>query len=482
MVMSGIFGVVSKSDCLDDLFYGTDYHSHLGTEFGGIAVFDKGLTRQIHNISHTQFKSRFYDDLDKMKGNKGIGVISDCDEQPIYLKSPLGQFSIVSTGFIDNAAELSARLLKEGHSFSEYRRGQVNHTELVAKLISKGENITDGIEQMFRVIKGSCSLVILTEKGLIAARDRYGYTPLVLGKKEASYAVTTETSAFVNLDFNIEKFLEPGEIVFIDEDGVQLRKEGAKTAQVCSFLWIYTGFPASDYEGINVEKVRERSGKLLAKRDKDIDVDIVSGVPDSGLAHAVGYAAESKVTYRRPLVKYTPGYGRSYTPPEQEKRDLIARMKLVPIKEIIRGNRIILCEDSIVRGTQLKNYTVKKLWDAGAKEVHVRAACPPLMFPCKYNLSTRSLNELVARKAIKSLETKETEDVSEYLDHKSQKYKDMIEFIRKELGVTTLRYQTIDDMIKAIGLPKERLCLECWKGAKAKSCCCSGECLGSKED
>lgn len=469
--MSGIFGVVSQDSCLDDVFYGTDYHSHLGTEFGGIAVFNGGWRRQIHNISQSQFKSRFYEDIHSMRGNKGIGVISDCDEQPIYLNSNLGSFCIVTTGFIDNSEKVASDLLKEGFSFSEFRKDGVNNTELVAKLISKGDSIVDGIEKMFKVINGSCSLIILTEKGIYAARDRYGYTPLVIGKKKSSLAVTTETSAFANLDFEITKFLEPGEIVFINEKEMIQKKKGGSSAQICSFLWVYTGFPASTYEGINVEEVRERCGKKLAKKDTDVDIDIVSGVPDSGLAHAIGYAAESKKTYRRPLVKYTPGYGRSYTPPSQQKRDLIARMKLVPIKEIIRDNRIVVCEDSIVRGTQLKNFTVKKLWDAGAKEVHIRVACPPLMFPCKYNLSTRTIEELAARKAIKKLEGKNIEDVSEYLDSKSPKHQKMVDLIKKDLGVTTLRYQSFDDMIEAIGLPNNKLCSYCWNGECPKDNC-----------
>jgi amidophosphoribosyltransferase len=462
--MSGIFGVVSKGDCAEILFYGTDYHSHLGTEYGGMAVLGDEFLRQIHNVSQSQFKSKFFEDYKRMKGNKGIGVISSLDEQPIYLNSKLGPFCIVTNGLIENSEELAAGLLKKGTSFSEFSKGSINATELVAKLISEGDDIIDGIENMFDLIKGSCSLLLLNKDGIYAARDRFGYTPLIIGKSSKAWAVTTETSAFPNNDFKVIKYIEPGEILLLNEKGMAQKKKGKDANQICAFLWIYTGFPSSNYEGINVEVVRERCGRLLAKRDKDIKADLVSGVPDSGLAHGLGYAMESGVPFRRPLVKYTPGYGRSYTPPSQETRDLIAKMKLIAIEDIIKGNSIVICEDSIVRGTQLRNFTVKKLWDGGAKEIHIRPACPPLMFPCRFNLSTRSIHELAARKAIRSIESHDIDDVSEYIDHNSPKYKKMVDWIAKDLEVTTLRYQTVDDMVKAIGLPKEKLCLYCWTG------------------
>lgn len=462
--MSGIFGVTSKSDCVQALFYGTDYHTHMGTEYGGIAILGDEFSRQIHNISQSQFKSKLYDYYKHMHGNKGIGVISDSDEQPIYLNSKFGPFCIVTVGLIENKEELTQDLLDKGVSFSEMTKGSVNSTELIAKLINLGEDVVDGIEKMFAAIEGSCSLLLLNKDGLYAARDRLGYTPLALGRKGDSWALTSETCAFLNLGFAIEKYLLPGEIILLNEDGLAQRKPGVTKSQICTFLWIYTGFPASSYEGINVEVTREKCGRLLAKHDKDIEVDVVSGVPDSGIAHAIGYAIESKKPYKRPLVKYTPSYGRSYTPPSQEIRDRIATMKLIPIREIIEGNRIIVCEDSIVRGTQLKNFTVKKLWECGAKEVHVRPACPPLMYPCKFCLSTRSINELAARRAIKALEGSDIEDVSEYIDQTSDKYKKMVDWIARDLTLTTLRYQTVDDMIKAIGLPKEKLCLYCWTG------------------
>lgn len=470
--MSGIFGVVSKGNCVDTLFYGTDYHSHLGTEFGGMAVLGEGFTRQIRDVSQSQFKSKLYDGYQSMNGNKGIGVISAFDEQPIYLNSKFGPFCIATNGIIENADELASSLLKKGISFSEVSSRGVNQTELVAKLISQGDNLIDGIEKMYGVIEGSCSLLLLNRAGIYAARDRFGYTPLTIGRRKDAWAVTTETSAFPNNDFEIAKNIEPGEIILINEDGVVQRRPGSQNVdQICTFLWIYTGFPASTYEEINVEVVRERSGRFLAKHDKDINVDVVSGVPDSGFAHGLGYAMESGKPFRRPLVKYTPGYGRSYTPPSQQTRDLIAKMKLIPIKEVIEGNSIVVCEDSIVRGTQLKNFAIKKLWDCGAKEVHVRPACPPLMFPCRFNLSTRSINELAARKAIRDLEGHDKKDVSEYIDSNSPKYKRMVDWIARDLGVTTLRYQTVDDMVEAIGRPKEKLCLYCWTGQCPKSAC-----------
>ena len=462
--MSGIFRVVSKGNCAETLFYGTDYHSHLGTEYGGIVVLGEGFTRQIHSVSQSQFKAKFYDDYKNIKGNKGIGVISDYDEQPIYLNSRFGPFCIVTSGFIENAEELVSTLLKKGVSFSEVSKRVVNTPELIAKLINQGSDLINGIEKMFDCIEGSCSLLLLHNDGIYAARDRFGYTPLIVGKRQDAWAITAETSAFPNNNFTVVKHLEPGEIILLNENGMVQKRPGNDTNQICAFLWIYTGFPASSYEGINVEVVRERCGRCLAKRDKDIEVDVVSGVPDSGMAHGLGYAMESGKPFRRPLVKYTPGYGRSYTPPSQEVRDHIAKMKLVPIKEVIEGNSIVVCEDSIVRGTQLKNFAVKKLWDRNAKEIHVRPACPPLMFPCRFNLSTRSIHELAARKAICALEGSDIEDVSEYIDSNSEKYKKMVEWIAQDLEVTTLRYQKAEDMVEAIGLPKERLCLYCWNG------------------
>jgi amidophosphoribosyltransferase len=465
--MSGIFGVVAGNDCSEDLFYGTDYHSHLGTQFGGLAVFGKELKREIHDIRGSQFKAKFYADYKEMKGNKGIGVISAREEQPIVVNSRFGPFAIVTNGFIDNAQELAEELYRQGCSFSEVSDGTVNATELVAKLIIRGKNIISGIEDMFSRIEGSCSLLLLNKEGIYAARDRCGYTPLVVGQKPGSQAVTAETAAFSNLGYKIKKYIEPGEIILLDESGMKSKRKGNSCNQICSFLWIYTGFPASSYEGISVETVRERCGRCLARND-NIKIDMVSGIPDSGTTHAIGYAMESGVPFRRPLVKYTPGFDRSYIPVSQEKRDLVARMKLLPIPEIIKGKSIVFCDDSIVRGTQLKNYTIQKLLEHGVRQIHLRIACPPLMFPCKFNFSTRSIHELAARRAIKALEGSDIEDVSEYLDESSPKYKKMVEWITKDLGVTTLKYQKLKDMVAAIGLPAQKLCQYCWNGKEPK--------------
>ncbi len=463
--MSGLFGVVSNNNCISSLYYGTDYHTHLGTEYGGIAFIDKNgkPVKKIHDVKNSQFKSKFYEGSDKIKSHMGIGVISDKDPQPLHFESRFGAFAICCAGLVVNKDALASELIRKGTSFSEIDHGDINTTELVAHLINRGESIVNGIERMYDKIEGSVSLLLLTKKGIYCARDRNGVTPLAIGQKDGEVAVASETCAFPNLGFSVKKYILPGEIVFISKKGIEEKKKGLKTSKICAFLWIYTGFPASSYEGINVEKVRENCGSYLAKRD-NVKADLVSGVPDSGVAHAVGYAMESGIPYRRALIKYTPGYGRSYTPLTQEIRDRIALMKLIANDAIAKDNRIVICEDSIVRGTQLKNYTITKLMQAGAKEVHVRPACPPLMFPCVYNLSTRSTKELVARRAIRALEGKDIDDVSEYLNPASAKYKKMVEWIEKDLGATSLKYQLLDDMVKAIGLPKEKLCLYCWMG------------------
>lgn len=463
--MSGIFGIVSKNNCISSLYYGTDYHTHLGTEYGGIAFIDKnGMpVKKIHDIKYSQFKSKFYEGSDKIRSNMGIGVISDKDPQPLSFKSKFGAFAICCSGLVTNKEVLVEELIQQGISFSEIEHGDINTTELIANLIDQGKTIVYGIERMFDKIDGSVSLLLLTKQGIYCARDRHGVTPLVIGEKAGEIAVTSETCAFPNLGFSIKKYLNPGEIVFLSKKGIEEKKKGRPRKKICAFLWIYTGFPASSYEGINVEAVRENCGRYLAKRDT-VTADLVSGVPDSGIAHAIGYAMESGVPYRRVLFKYTPGYGRSYTPLSQEMRDRIALMKLIANKETTDGNRIVLCEDSIVRGTQLKNFTIAKLLDAGAKEIHVRPACPPLMFPCIYNLSTRSIYELATRRAIRALEGSDIDDVSAYLDPKSKQYQKMVDWITHELGATSIRYQLLDDMVKAIGLPKEDLCLYCWIG------------------
>ncbi|HNT68824.1 MAG TPA: amidophosphoribosyltransferase [Syntrophorhabdaceae bacterium] len=466
--MSGIFGIVSKKNCASELLYGTDYHSHMGTEYGGMAVLGERFHRSIHDISKSQFKSKFYEDYKEMEGNLGIGVISDRDAQPLIIGSKFGTFAVVSAGLVDNTNELAEELLEQGETFGEMSSGGVNSVELIAKLINQGKTLIDGIEGLYDRITGSASTLLMKEDGIYAVRDRLGRMPLVVGERDGDYVVATETCSFLNLGYRIIKYLEPGEIVRIGKRGLEGQLAGKASNQICSFLWIYTGYPASSYEGINVELVRERSGSFLAKSD-EVEADLVAGVPDSGVGHAVGYAMQSGIPFRRPLVKYTPGYGRSYTPPSQEIRDLVAKMKLIAVKDIISGNRIVLCEDSIVRGTQLKNYTLKKLWESGAREVHVRPACPPLMFPCKFALSTRSIDELAARRAIRALEGSDTDDIWDYLDDRSEKYRKMVDWIAKELDVTTLRYQRIDDMVEAIGLPREKLCLHCWIGDQGSS-------------
>jgi amidophosphoribosyltransferase len=468
--MSGLFGVVSNQDCMNDLFYGTDYLTHMGTEFGGLAVIDNPscpdsrIIRKIHSISQTQFKSKFYDDYKDLHGAYGIGVISDKDEQPVFLNTRFGPIALCSSGLIENNSELIAYLHDAGISFSETVEGHSNSTEIIGKLITRGETLVDGITKMFSLIKGSATILVLTREGIFAARDRFGYIPLSIGKKNNQYAVTSETNSFWNLDYSVEKDLQPGEIVLLSEKGARVIFPSVTTqTQICAFLWIYTGFPASNYENISSEIVRERCGRYLAKRDT-VETDLVSGIPDSGIAHAIGYAMEARVPYRRCLVKYTPGYGRSYTPPTQALRDQVAKMKLIPIHDVIDGNRIVVCDDSIVRGTQLKNFTIQKLWHNGAKEVHVRAACPPLMFPCRFCLSTRSINELATRKAIQALEGIDCDDVSEYIDESTDKHTAMVDHIKNDIGVTTLKYQRLKDMVNAIGLPRDSLCLYCWTG------------------
>lgn len=464
--MSGIFGVVSHKDCVRDLFHGTDYHSHMGAERAGLAVLGDSFNQEIHRLGSEQFRGKFLHTLSELKGNLGIGVITGVREsQPLIVGSKMGNFAIVLLGRISNAEELGEKLKAKGHVFSEMSDGKVNSVEIAAKIIAQGKDYVSGIDELFEQIQGSASILIMTQEGLIyAARDKYGRTPLVIGTKRNSIAVASESCAFANLGYKITKFLQPGEIDVISKDKCyQVKAGNPDNMQVCSFLWIYTSFPASIIEEIQVELAREHCGRALASRD-DVKIDYAAGVPDSGIGHGLGYAAEKGVPFRRPLVKYTPSYGRSYTPVSKEERDYIARMKIIPNESIIRGKKIALCEDSIVRGTQLKNETVGKLWKAGAKEVHVRTACPPLMFPCIFLSSTRSIEELAARQTIQKLEGRDIEDVRDYLDSNSSKYQKMVESIEKVLRVTSLKYQLLDDMVKAIGLPKEKLCLYCWRG------------------
>jgi len=466
--MGGLFGVVSKEDCVSDLFFGTDYHSHLGTKRGGLAVINpEGFIRYIHNIENAQFRSKFEDDLFKMHGNKGIGVISDHDDQPLLIRSHLGKYAIVTVGVAKNAEELVKDAFdnKVSH-FSEMRGGEINPTELVAALINKESNFEDGIKNVMESIEGSCSLLLLTHKGVYAARDRLGRTPVVIGEKNGSFAVTLETCAFPNLNFEIKKYLGPGEVVLITEEGIEPKKPPGDKMQICGFLWVYYGYPASSYEGINVENVRNRCGAKLAKND-DIKIDMVSGIPDSGTGHGLGYAGEAGIPFKRPFVKYTPTWPRSFMPQDQTVRDLVAKMKLIPIRELIEGKRILFCEDSIVRGTQLKD-TIQRLYDFGALEVHMRPACPPLTRGCKFLNFSRSRSELdlAARKAIYEIEGVDDKNLDEYSTTGSSKYEAMLTQIKKRLKLTTLKYQSLEDLVQAIGLPKEKICTYCWDGAE----------------
>lgn len=466
--MGGFFGIVSQEDCVNDLFFGTDYHSHLGTRRGGLAVKNAdGFARYIHDISNSQFRSKFEDDVPKMKGNMGIGIISDFEDQPLIISSHLGTYSIVTVGVIKNMSKLLQRAFSGKHvHFSEMSGGEVNPTELIATLINNESNFIDGIQSAQDAIEGSCSLLLLTTEGIYAARDQYGRTPIVIGEKKGSYAATMETCAFPNLDYKVNRYLGPGEIVLITKKGVEQKKSPGKTLRICAFLWVYYGYPASCYEDINVEHVRYRCGEFLANNDT-VDLDVVAGIPDSGVAHAIGYANKKKIPFERPFVKYTPTWPRSFMPPDQKTRDMVAKMKLIPIQKLIEGKRILFCEDSIVRGTQLKD-TICRLYETGAKEVHMRPACPPLVFGCKFLNFSRSRSELdlAARRAIKDMEGSADVTLDEYADSSSIKHCAMVERIRSMLNLTTLKYQTLPDLIQAIGLPKEKLCTYCWDGCE----------------
>jgi amidophosphoribosyltransferase len=465
--MGGFFGVVSKCDCVSDLFFGTDYHSHLGTVRGGLAVGEgDGFARFIHDIRNAPFRSKFEHDVDRLKGRSGIGVISDLDDQPLIIRSHLGTYSLVTVGAIRNADALARGLfMNRGVHFAEMGGGGINPTELVAAIINEEDTFEDGIRRVQNSVDGSCSLLVLTRDALYAARDRRGRTPIVLGRREGAHAAAMESCAFANLGYETTHFLGPGEIVRMTADGVERVREPGDRLQICAFLWVYYGYPASSYEGINVELVRNRCGDALARRD-DTPVDIVAGIPDSGTAHAIGYANARGLPHRRPFVKYTPTWPRSFMPQDQSTRDLVAGMKLLPIREFIDGQRLLFCEDSIVRGTQLRGI-VERLLAAGAREVHMRPACPPLVFGCPFlNFSrSRSVMELAARAAIHEIEGGEPADLSPYVDSDGDAYARMVDIIRKNLKLTTLRYQRMDDMVGAIGLPKEKLCTGCWDGA-----------------
>ena len=464
--MGGFFGCTSKTECSTELFYGTDYLSHLGTKRGGLATVNKdGFHRTIHSLENAYFRSKFESDIDKLPGKMGIGVISDTDSQPIMIHSHLGKFAVVTIGRIANLEELTQEAFSQNVHFAETSQGDVNPTELVAILISQKDSFKEGILNAQTKIKGSCSMLVLTDSGIFVARDRLGRTPIIIGKRENAFAASSESSAFSNLGFETEYYVGPNEIILMKPEGIEQVQPPGQELQICSFLWVYYGYPASSYEGINTEKVRYNCGAALAKRETK-KADLVAGIPDSGIGHAIGFANHSKIPYMRPYVKYTPTWPRRFMPQNQEMRDLVARMKLIPVKEIIQGKRIIFCDDSVVRGTQLKDHT-KILYEYGAKEVHMRIACPCLIYPCEFlNFSTsRSTLDLAGRKAIYEIEGIENSDLTDYARDGSQKHAAMVNKIIDRLKLDSLKYQKIEDLIEAIGLPKKRLCTHCWDGS-----------------
>lgn len=467
--MGGFFGVASRRNCVSDLFFGTDYQSHLGTQRGGLAVkAPDGVRRVIHDISNAQFRSKFDADIGRLSGSTGIGVISDYEDQPILVGSHLGTYAIVTVGIVRNASELAAAAFRKRNThFAEMAMNAVNPTELVATLINEEESFTAGLAAAQERVRGSCSILLLTDEGLYAARDRLGRTPIVIGRKPGAFAVTSESCAFPNLDYEIDRYLGPGEVVRLTPDGVEQTLPPGDRMRICAFLWVYYGYPSSHYEGINVELVRNRCGAALARHD-DAKPDLVAGIPDSGSGHALGYAGEAGIPYRRPFVKYTPTWPRSFMPQDPAIRNLVARMKLIPIPELIRNQRMMFVEDSIVRGTQLQDI-VQRLLGNGAREVHMRPACPPLVYGCKFLNFSRSASilDLAARRAIRELEGHEDTDTpEEYARCGSEKYCAMVENIRRRLKLTSLRYQQLDHLVEAIGLPKKKLCTYCWDGAE----------------
>ena len=466
--MGGFFAVVSKEDCVFDLFFGTDYHSHLGTRRGGMAVYGKkGFNRSIHNIENSPFRTKFEKDVNQMEGNLGIGCISDYEPQPLIVRSHHGTFSLTTVGKISNIDKIVNQLLKDGHiHFLEMSGGDINATELVASIINQKENLVDGIRYAQELIEGSMTIIVMTEKGIYAARDRLGRTPVVIGKKEGAFCAAFECFAYLNLGYTDYRELGPGEIVVMTpEEVITLVKPGTRM-KICTFLWVYYGYPSSSYEGVSVEEMRYNCGELLAKRDH-IETDIVAGVPDSGTAHAIGYSNESGIPFSRPFIKYTPTWPRSFMPTIQSKRNMIAKMKLIPVHDLIRNQRLLLIDDSIVRGTQLGE-TTEFLYQSGAKEVHIRPACPPIVYGCKYLNFSRSTSEmdLIARKMMNQIEgeVSDEEVVREYTNPESERYRKMNEEIRKRLNFTSLRYHRLDDLIQSVGIPKCKLCTYCWDG------------------
>ena len=466
--MGGIFGTISKKSCVADLFYGTDYNSHLGTRRGGMATYseDKGFVRSIHNLESSYFRTKFESTLDRFEGSKsGIGVISDTDAQPLVVNSHLGAFAICTVAKIVNIDELTRQLLAQNMSFSEMSMGRTNPTELVAQLLVQADSFTEGIENVYRHIKGSCSMLILTAHELICARDSWGRTPIVIGHKEGAYAASSESTSFPNLDFETVYEVGPGEIVRLTADGMEQLRPANKKMQVCSFLWVYYGFPTSTYEGKNVEEMRFANGYSMAKTD-DVTVDCCSGIPDSGTGMAMGYAAGKGIPYQRCIAKYTPTWPRSFTPSNQAMRSLVAKMKLIPNKAMLRGKRVLFCDDSIVRGTQLRD-NVRVLFDAGLRECHMRIACPPLVYGCPFInfTSSKSDMELITRRIIERFEGDANKNIEKYATTGSPEYRRMVDAIAQELGLTSLRFNSIEQMVKAIGLPKCQVCTHCFDGS-----------------
>ena len=464
--MSGLFGVISNKPCATDLFYGTDYHSHLGTRRAGLSTIDNGVMHlNIHNIENTQFKSKFSVDIHEMKGDKGIGVISDTDAQPIVCNSHLGRFAVCTVSRINNIPELEQLCLSKNQQFTELSMGKTNPTELVALLVTQGKTFADGINNVYSRVRGSVSFLILTNDGIIAARDRYGRTPLVVGRRDGDYAVASETNSYVNLGYQTEYFVKPGEAVMVTHGGVKQLIAPSDKMQICSFLWIYYGFPAVEYEDINAEEVRFRLGQEMGLHD-DVQADYVSGIPDSGVGMALGYAAGKGIPYKRGILKYTPTWSRSFMPINQESRSLVAKMKLIPSHKVLEGKDVVFCDDSIVRGTQLKDQ-VRMLYANGVKSIHVRISCPPLLYGCNYlNFSTsKTDNELITRRVIAELEGGEVRNIEAYRDESSKQYANLVETIRKTVGVDTLKFNSLDTVCKAIGLPKCNLCTHCFDGS-----------------
>ena len=465
--MGGFFGTVSTKECINDLFYGTDYNSHLGTMRGGMSTYSKetGFNRSIHNLECTYFRSAFEDSLDKFKGNAGIGIISDTDAQPLLMNSHLGRFAIVTVAKVNNKEELAAKLLDENMHLSEFSSGKINQTELIGLLIIKGKTFVEGIENVFREVKGSCSLLLLTEDGIIAARDSWGRTPIVVGHKEDAYAVTSESTAFQNLGFEIERYLGPGEIIRMQANYIEQLRKPNKGMQICSFLWVYYGFPTSSYEGINVEDVRYNCGKTMGEADPT-PVDCSCGIPDSGTGMAIGYAAGHGIPYRRAISKYTPTWPRSFTPSNQERRNLVAKMKLIANRQMLKDQRMLFCDDSIVRGTQLRDNT-KALYECGAKEVHMRISCPPLIYGCPFINFSRSQGdmELITRRVIKDFEGAENTNIDSYVKTDSPEYTRMVEEIRRRFNLSSLQFSKLETLVESIGLPKCQICTHCFDGS-----------------